>query len=234
MKFINLHIAHFALANTVALLFVSSCLTNNDSNSSVSTLTNTTPNQTFENVTYDENYMKDCKNKFPLIHSQQIGFREIYPGFTTEDQLIAQLGQPNKFSKTDEGEEYLYFDPDVSYAYHFFITNHVVSDIFIEADAETLSPLQNILEKYGCPDVIFAVSASDDPFDNILNYNRTFFVYLDAGIRIKFEGYPINYLDTPFVVGFVKPISLDDFLELETDSLASKSSVLITFLEAVK
>lgn len=235
MKFPNPHFTIIALISVVISFYVSSCASSNNSSSNnqpavmqspVSTLTV----QDVESIINSENYLKECRLKYPIVNSQQIGFLEVYPGITTKDELIAQLGQPNKFSKTDQVEEYLYFDASKSYAYHFYVTKNVVSDISIGSDIRQLDSLKNILEKYGCPDLVIAELLSDDPFAIPSEYNTTYFQYLKAGLWIRFEGYPINYSDMPTVISFEKPLSLISFLELRFNPQASK---VVPFSEAI-
>jgi hypothetical protein len=183
--------------------------------------------QDVESIIYDENYLKGCKSNYPITHSKQVGFQEIYPGGTTKDELVAQFGQPNSFSATDQEEEYLYFDSDKTYAYHFYVVNGVVSSIFVNSITETM---QNILELYGCPDLIEASALSDEPFIDSIDYNDTYFTYLMAGIWVHFNSYPINYSDIPVGIGFEQPLTLSSFLKLSFDPLSSK---LVSFSEAV-
>ncbi len=187
---------------------------------------------TIESIVNSDSYLTDCKLKYPLIEdTRQAGFLNIYPGVTTETELISQLGQTYRYSRVNEQKEYLYSDQDTTYAYSFLVIDKVVKDIAVLADDEILSPLQNILKKYGCPDLIIAQALSDDPFDDSLIYNKTLFEYLNMGIWIRFEAYPIAYSDTPGVLGFQKPISLDSFLETIFDIKRSK---IVSFSEAVK
>lgn len=254
MKFSNLSLMKFILFTFTLSVFILSCtakesLTYGDrpTISSIpsyqftptfSTLATESSRQAFENIVTNDDYLKDCKLKYPQIYNQQVGFQEVYSGITTESELIDRLGRSYEISKSNEGTEYFYSDSNMARVYSFFVINNLVDDIAVVADSETLIPLQKILEKYGCPDLIIAIALSDDLFERPLDYNRTFLVYLDGGVQIRFEGYPINYSDVPSLVRFTKPSSLSTFLEIESDYatgfLVSDSSMPVSLLEAVK
>jgi hypothetical protein len=182
--------------------------------------------------------LKDCKLRYPPAFDQQVGFHKVYPGITTENAIIDQLGESDEKFEANKGKHYFYFDQSTNHAYSYFIIDNLVVDIDIISDSEFLIPLQNIFEKFGCPDLFVAVAAGNDMRNYSQNYNQIFLVYLDAGIRIRFDGYPMNYSETPSLVSFVKPNSLNDFLVLESDLstgfLVSNSSVPVSFSEAVK
>lgn len=192
--------------------------------SPVSTLTV----QDVESIIYNENYLKGCKSNYPITHTEQAGFQEVYPGVTTKDELIAQFGQPNSVSALEQKKDYVYFDAEATYSYHFFVANNVVYTIHVNPATETL---QTILEKYGCPDVIAAAILSGDLFDANTKYNATYFQYLKAGVLVMFDGYPINYSDIPRTIVFEEPSSLNSFLEKR--GVDSRNPKLVSFSEAV-
>ncbi len=245
MKFINRYDLIVTFLGVALVLFFSGCVQRDnvtepaqiDTPTQSNPITTPTPNttvamQTTESIVSSGNYLTDCELKYPLDEdANQVGFLNIYPGITTEAELINQLGQTYRFSNVNEQKEYFYSDQDATYAYSFLVTDKVVKDIAVLANDEILSSLQSILEKYGCPDLIIAQALSDDPFDNSLIYNKTIFRYLNMGIWMRFEAYPIAYSDTPSVLGFQKPISLDSFLETIFDI---KTSKIASFSEAIK
>lgn len=266
MRFVNRPLRTFAIISITIGLIVSSCtskdvlpddrtpiITSDPTAQSTPVITNTPildatatlaatagipPIEIFKNIVSDENYLKDCKAIYSVASDQQAGFHEVYPGVSTEKDIMDQLGDSYEKFESNKGKQYLYFDFSTNHAYSFFVINNTVDDIDIISDLEVLTPLQKILEKFGCPDFFIAVALNKDDLDASLNYNKVFMVYLDAGIRIRFDGYPISYSDIPSLMSFVKPGSFNDFLELESDLatgfLISKSSLPISFSEAVK
>ena len=230
----------FALGSIFMALYISGCASNKNLSITTQTPVNTQAvqlpittqaAQNIKAIVYDEYYLQDCKQIYPPKYNQQVGFYEVYPGITTDTEIIKQFGSSYEYSEFNDQEEYFYKDSGVTYAYSFSVTNHLAGDIAIVADAEILLPLQKILDKYGCPDLIIAETLSDDPFAESLNYNGTLFVYLDEGIRINFDKYPIDLLSVPIVVAFVKPAFAQDYLE--SDFLNFPGWALTSYSEAI-
>ncbi len=183
-------------------------------------------------ATYNDEYMKECKLKYPAAYTQQAGFQEMYPGITTKDELIDQLGQPDDYTESNTRDEYLYFDSRAGSVDHFIMKDNLVTGIRVQSDTEILLPLRDILETYGCPDLIFAIAPGDDVEDTPLVFSETFLVYLEAGIRINLDSYPIKYSSNPFQIYFVVPDSVSDYLDwLEQKAL--KDMILVSFSDAV-
>lgn len=195
------------------------------------------PIERFYRIVSDTDYLKDCRSQYPSVSNQQIGFRDIYPGKTTDNQIPESLGKPTAHNITIGGyEEWLYYDENLTFAYRLYTKNNVVDFVTIEVDREILLPLEDILNKYGCPDLIIAIELDPPPFAETPNYNKTFFIYHRAGIEIRFEGYPVSYSDPASVVSFVKPLSLKDYLEKQYKSgfLVNDFSSPVSLEEAVK
>ena len=193
-----------------------------------------TTSQTPVNVILSDDYLKDCRSIFPTVLAGQVGFGEIYPGISTKDQIINQLGSPDKSDTTSEGEEYIYLDADAKYATHVFMKGNLASSINVGSDNTTWFPLQNILEKYGCPDLMIASASDTDLPDNPLVYDGMHLAYLQAGLWFVFDVYPIGYSDSPIIIGYEKPRTVDDYLEQVSYYLDKKILMIVTFSEAVK
>jgi hypothetical protein len=244
MKFDFLHIKRLLLIGFAVCLLLSSCQSNDKMKDEktllptkiistqppafVSIPTKVPQYQTLGEVLNDNNYLKDCKLKYPPVYSQQAGFLEIYPGITKANELINRLGEPRKHVKTNTEEEYIYSDADevyvASYSHLFFVKNNTVDSIIIRS---TDLNVKAVLEKYGCPDLINAQALSDDPFATSIEFNRTTFWYLHAGIWIDFENYPINISDIPISTGFDPPSSLISVLSV------GEYSKFVSFSEAI-
>ncbi len=198
------------LSFLVLFFFCSSCMS-------------TSPKQIFEEAVNNTEYLADCRNKYPTEVAVQEGFQGIYPGRTTTVELVNQFGQPDKYSVINKTEdEYLYIGEELndnpSYVYNFGGKQNMVDTIYVYLDKEIILPLQGVLEKHGCPDIIIAMALNDGlRVEEILEYNKIFLIYLDAGLQMRFEDYPVSLSDIPSHVAFVKPISLQDFLTQESD-----------------
>lgn len=231
------HVNRYFIVFTLLVSFVSGCTLNNKVTvkstpiirpvyTPIYTPANTKP-QALESMVYDKNYLKDCKSKYPPLYSKQAGFHGVYPNVTTVVEAIEQFGQTYKYSETNDGGVYSYD------SFNLIVRNHIVETVVVRSDPEIMLPLKSILKNYGCPDLIVAQALSDDPFTTSLIYNKTFFVYSDAGMRIDFDSYPIQYLQVPTGAIFTKPILASDYLKSMSVSLASKASVLVSFSEAI-
>jgi len=207
-------VANLLIMVIITSLFISSCIAGD----------NAPAVQDIEKVIYDKNYMHSCKENFTKTQDQQAGFQGIFVNTTAKDEVIAQFGQPTKIDAADVQIEYVYFDTEETFAYHFFIANGIVSDIHVNIKSESL---RHILEEFGCPDLILSEIRSDDFFDS--EYQWTILQYLKAGLYIAFDHYPISYSDNPDVFSFEEPLSLDSFLKHYFDPLSSE---LVSFSEA--
>jgi hypothetical protein len=228
MKYANFNLIFSMLTGTLVGLLVSSCQPRINVEFTPELLpTHEWTLQDVENFVQSEMYMSGCKEEFPESPNQQIGFQGVYSGITTREELISQFGKP---TKTGQGnKEYLYFDSNLTYSYDFFMNNNIVEEFYISKTSETL---QNILSLYGCPDVIVAEALSDDHDDgDLVAYNHVYYQYLQAGMWIHFEGYPVNYSSFPIVINYEKPLSLSSFLQVRFDPRSSK---IVSFSEAVQ
>jgi hypothetical protein len=178
---------------------------------------------TLDEILYDEDYLKDCKLKYPPVYDRQIGFMEIYPGASTVDDLVNRLGTSYKFTKVNEEKEYFYTNTDATSFYHFFTKTNIIESIVISSNSEA----QTILEKYGCPDLINAEALTDDAFETSIEFNKTFFWYVQAGMWVRFESYPIHYSEIPSTIGFEIPNSLSPIIYFD------EFSKPVSFSEAI-
>lgn len=163
-------------------------------------------------IVYDINYLSGCKGNSPAPPERQIDFMGVYAGVTTVDEILSRFGKPTEYRKMNDLKEYYYSDQS-SYVHHFFITNEIVDSVAITTDKEILTEVQDILKKYGCPDLVTATAP--EPSDLISGDNPDFsvttFWYLNGGLVITFDGYPIKILDKADVIEFGKPMTLSTF-----------------------
>lgn len=183
-------------------------------------------------VTYDSSYLQNCRSQFPTKNDRQVGFRNVYPGVTTVPDMLAQFGQPDNSGDYQGRHYYVYDNKEAGYVYNFSAKNNIIEDISID-DPEIVVPLKGILNKYGCPDFVVAEALEDDTLNTPIIFNSVYFNYLNAGLFIRFEGYPIEYSSVPVIFIFTKPVSLEDYLKPETKFVNSKYHVLVSFSETV-
>lgn len=179
-------------------------------------------------VIYDSSYLQDCRLQYPTKNDRQVGFRNMYPGVTTVPDMITQFGQSYRYSEYDQRDYYVYINKEAGYVYGFSAKNNIIEDISID-DPEIVVPLKDILNKYGCPDLIGAESREDDTIGAPIIFNGVSFTYLNAGLLIRFDGYPIEYTSIPDVFAFMNPV----YLKEKTEFVNTKYAVLASFSEAV-
>jgi hypothetical protein len=87
----------------------------------------------------------------------------------------------------------------------------MVDSVSVIVDTEFFLPLQEILEAYGCPELIVADAKEPDySIENITtpafpDYEFVWFEYITAGLSFGFDGYPLSLSDIPVYVNFVTP-----------------------------
>lgn len=181
---------------------------------------------------FNENYMRDCEQLFPKQINQQIDFQNLYPGFSTRQQVMDRLGQPQKLS--EDSDELIYYDSRTGNYYNIFMKEELVSYITVESANEMKITLQLVLEKYGCPDLIAASASGDGNLSNPEVSYGVFFTYLSSGMWFLFDGFPVNYSTHPVLAGYRSPMSADDYFQEAKDSFFSGILTLVSFSESVK
>ena len=221
----------------IACLQLLSCMPPTHLDSTVSSsdqATNATSNgvEASLRIISDNDYMKECIKDYPVVYETQIEYEGIYPGVTSQDRLVEQLGQPNKSDTFGDDLEYLFFESQ--YVDHFFITDNLVSIISVQSDSKDWFPLKSILERYGCPDMILSSASDTDLSESTLVYDHTYFEYSVAGLSVTFDKFPVHYSDSPIVMEYSAPIPVHDYLEDISYYLDHKMTKAVNFSEAVQ
>jgi hypothetical protein len=164
------------------------------------------PNEyaTLVDLMADDAYLRDCREKYPPVFTEQVGFRGVYPGITTGAEMRKILGKPDSFTEISNGGAFGYSDFNGLVS----VKSLIVDGITIDPKSEGLTSLQLVLEAYGCPDVIGARALTDDTYDTSIVFNKTYLWYAIAGVWIRFEGYPIKLSQLPNTIGFEHPSNL--------------------------
>lgn len=180
-------------------------------------------------VTLDSSYLQDCRSQFPTKNDRQVGLKNVYPGVTTVPDMLAQFGQSYEYSEDNQGGSYyIYNNKEAGYVYNFRAENNIIEHVRVD-DPEIVVPLKDILNKYGCPDLMVAEALENDIPGAPIIFNGVSLTYLNAGLLIRFNGYPIEYSSIPDVFVFMNPA----YLKEETEFVNNKYSVLVSFSEAV-
>ncbi len=183
--------------------------------------------QEFENVSFDEHYLSDCKRQYPPEFAQQVGFHEVYPGVTTPSEALEKLGPYQQDYNTDNGKLYSYE------TFNFFAIDDLVNYISVQPDSATVRSVKDVLMAYGCPDLILASIRADDPYGDEMVFNNTEFIYAEEGISIDFGSYPLKLSSTVPGLFFMKPTEPQTYLDSIAESLASRRVVLVSLEETI-
>ena len=93
--------------------------------------------------------------------------------------------------------------------------------------------MKDIILKYGCPDLIFAIDSSIDQPSG--TYNWTKFIYLGDGLEFLFKSFPVLLSDIPKSVTFFKPQSLESYMKLSNyTNFDLKEGKPVSWRETVK
>lgn len=187
-----------------------------------------------EQIVYDPNYLNGCKGVYPDSPKEQLGFQGIYSGISTNEDVIKIFGSEYKYSQFDDQEkEYLYIDLAQGFIYSFYFKNNTVENIAILKQKYTeYKNALGILEEYGCPDLIVAMTFDhgfhpDYPTE-IPSFEGVSFYYFDAGLIVNFRKYPIELTTAPDALWFGIPLTFDTF------SFDQTSFTPVSFLQAVE
>jgi len=221
----------------LATLFFSGCSIGKVQTIELATATSTMPVIPME-ATYDENYMKDCKEIFPTDSDQQAEFKGLRVGYSTTEGLAGLFGAPLRSSSSSVGVERHYLDPSTNTIIRIYTTNNLINRIEIGSDIgnDDWLSAREIFEEYGCPDLIFATTVDDHsrPDSAYPNYGATILNYPKAGFRVVFFDYPISYTHSPLNMVYERPRTLDSILREASNALEAKISVLVSFSDAIK
>ena len=163
--------------------------------------------------------------------ASQVDYLGILPGFSTTDNLIELIGKPVEILTYEgENQEWIY-ESNESGFFPIRIENDIVVSITLPSDPKNRTNLREIFQKYGCPDIIFAIDFSEHKSGQ---YSATSLVYLDYGIEFTIEAFPLTLSDEISTSLFFKPGTLDDFLSYNPSLKSELVAKIITLEEAIK
>lgn len=154
----------------------------------------------------NKDYLKQCRDEFPPVYNQPVGYKNVLPGMTTIPELLNTLGKPENRSPAGDYEEWTYGVVDEGTYFYVYTKNSVVEWVSLISDEDYYKPLQEILKTHGCPELIVAEMTETDYGSNLPSaplYGFVNFEYVDAGISIIFRGYPLSFSDIPARVNIV-------------------------------
>lgn len=178
------------------------------------TIPNVPPNeltiQEVERIIDDKDYMNGCQGIYPPPPKNQVDFKGIFPGVSSVATLIDNLGEPYTYTQFNNIDNYRYSNESSDFIYEFSSFDDIIDGITILKGKE-LANVQVLLNTFGCPNLIVA-NKLDEHYDEDKTYDAITFLYLEGGIQIGFDKYPLHISDTPRSVWFNPPSDIESYV----------------------
>ncbi|HSH02917.1 MAG TPA: hypothetical protein VLL52_10395 [Anaerolineae bacterium] len=152
---------------------------------------------------------------------EQAGYKNVLPGITDSDELRDKMGEPDIIITSEEANGYTAeFGETVDYDNWIMVNGETVwvqDDIVIFIAVTQNQQLADIVERYGCPQAMYAIELGEHATDA---YNTTIILYPSLGLRVDIKGTPPVLSSTDYITYYFEPVSLEEYF-LNTPSLAS-------------
>jgi hypothetical protein len=190
----------FLFVTFVSMLAITSCAPSIPSETSPPVATST---MSIETLRADPDYMAGCIKINPNFVDVQAGYKGIYPGRTTQDEVRNVFGKPLRIPQIAEGTLWEYEYLAVSFE------KSKVSELYVfESNGATL---RDFILQYGCPDEIYALDVNEHPYGE---YSRLMFLYHRIGFDFTIDNIPAKLDDTAYQTTYFKPGTRDDFMNI--------------------
>lgn len=154
-------------------------------------------------------YNKGCPYTDSTVSNFQIDFMNIYPGRSSISEVKEILGQP-KDEIVGGLETNLLYDNVEEIFLSIIVVNGIVDRINVDNINMIYPSLKDIVENYGCPDIILAIDTSEHSSGN---YNAVIFCYPEIGVEFWFDFDNINLKSIPTKIGYIKQVELVKYIE---------------------
>ena len=191
----------------------------------------TEPNNNLDQVSLaqtlvsNSNYLDECKTLNPLKLTEQISYQSILPGKTKEAEVESILGVPDKRSVFRD-EINLVYGSDLG----ILVQNDVVTTILVSLQDETGYTLEEVILKYGCPDLVLAVNTTVDQ----VGYNDIRLIYSMLGLAVSFPGYPANLSTRADAIWYFPMMTVQEYFEKNGWAQMRPSAQPVEWNDAVK
>lgn len=153
-----------------------------------------TPSTTTNTTASD--HMLDCNSLNSIQQKEQVGFRGVYSGKTSQNEARKLLGIPLDTSTDINGIENFLYD-----GFQINIKNQIV--VSVHDNTQTYL-LRDMIAEYGCPDFILTGL-------NPENLPLIMMGYLNLGVFMDVFEYPVS-LDSGMYITYLEPTTMDKFL----------------------
>jgi len=172
-----------------------------------------------EEIIADPSYVKECREINSTIQKEKAGYMNLFPGVSTPQQVVQEIGEPERIDKSVPYHSYA--DRVDAWAYDSFslyFKEDALKYISIYSEEEALT-LEEIVKKYGCPEIIVHHYFNDmnigGSLVNLESFNFVTLAIPSIGIEFSFDGFPISLEKKPYHTFITEPLSLQEFLSLE-------------------
>ncbi len=181
------------------ILLISSCRPGAPAEPTITPVPTSTKN--IATLIADPSYMDECKQIYPNSSTEQVGYKEVYPGRTDKSMAEDLLGKPLKVYEINE-TTWEYADLDV------VLDDSLVKAIFVAGDGVTT--LEDMISQFGCPDVVYALDVNEEPQ---AEYSQVTFLYYRIGLIFTIDHIPAKLNDTITKLTYFEPGTLEDFTD---------------------
>lgn len=219
----------------MAIAFSASCgnaLINNDQPNGSAELTQAFETEPVSNallaqtLVSNTNYLDPCKTINPIKLTEQISYQNIWPGKTKESEVESILGTPEERSVFRGVKNLVYGDTGLLVD----VENDVVTYIVVNPDKDLPITLEEVVLRYGCPDLILAVNTTEDQ----VGYNSIRFIYSTIGMEVSFAGNPTGLASNADNISYFPPASIQGYFEEHSWAGVSWSAQPVEWNDAVK
>ena len=212
------HIIH-KIIQGIVMFFLISCGNSTSAASMVQT------------VVANESYLHECRAINPEKAVEQVSYMGVTPGKTKDSELETILGTPDQKVTSSTAIDWIYGDTGV-FIEKGIVKRIIISYVFIPAEeASSEFRLDQLIRNYGCPDILFAVNATEDQ----VGYTNTRFIYPTIGIEIDYAAFPASSTELPSNVVYFQPTNVQEYLgQFAAPFFVSNTSKLIEWDEAVE
>jgi hypothetical protein len=159
---------------------------------------------TTNQVIADGNYLVECRNNYRDANNVQKCYMNICPGVTSKNELDNLFLKPININGFKNATYYIYDK------YTILMIDEIVENINIINDEAYIRKFSELLEDYGCPNLILAEDPDEEPAGN---YQIVDIIYTLSGFSLKFAGYPISLESIPEQITLFQAVDLKRYLD---------------------
>jgi hypothetical protein len=165
------------------------------------------------------------------VFSEQVGFGGVFPGVSTYADVTNLLGEPNEKGYGGTQRTQWRYD-GVSVLFDDGKGVVEVIEVFRgEAFDRMALPLRDLIEKYGCPEIIYAYDEGEEKSGH---FSATSFAYPNLGIEYDFRGTPVSLDSRPEDIDLYASEAISDYLLDRKQTLQDpEATVVLRWDEAV-